>query len=144
MRRVETFDERVIRLAQVARERGIKVYQEQSTGRWFATSASRPGTAHYVTAVSCTCEGFIFSGACSHNAALLAKLSWLPRVAGDEPATMACRVCGGGGETWSEGDWSPDECWVCRGTGHVDVVIDRIGSDNIVEFPRVDSPRPAA
>ena len=142
MRRVETFDERVIRLAQVARERGIKVYQEQSTGRWFATSASRPGTAHYVTGLSCRCEGFTFSGACSHHSALLARLGWLPRVADELPATVACSVCGGSGEIWSEGNWSPDTCFVCRGIGHVDVVVDR--PTNVVPFREVDSPRPAA
>jgi len=144
MRRVETFDERVVRLARQARTRGVQVYQELSTGAWFATSASRPGRAHYVTAVSCTCEGFVFSGACTHNAALLDRLGWLPQVVDDMPATMSCRPCEGTGQIWSEGEWSPDQCFVCSGTGRVDVVIHHIGPNNIVDFPRIDSPRPAA
>ena len=140
----ETYDERIVRLARQAQAKGVKVFQELSTGAWFATSASQPGKAHYLTAVSCTCEGFIFSGACTHNAALLAKLGWLPPVAEELPATMPCLACRGAGEVWSEGSWSPDRCFVCSGTGAGDVVIDRISPDNIVEFPRVDSPRPAA
>ena len=141
----ETHDERVVRLARQAQVKGVKVFQELSTGAWFATSASRPGQAHYVTAVSCSCEGFVFSGACSHNAALLDRLGWLPRVTEELPATVACSVCRGSGELWAEGSWSPDTCFVCRGIGRVEV-IDRIGpvADNIVEFPRSDRPRPAA
>ncbi len=140
----ETRDERVVRLARVARERGIKVYQELSTGAWFATSASQPGKAHYLTAVSCTCEGFIFSGACTHNAALLDRLGWLP-AAEPAPATMPCLACRGSGQIWSEGSWSADRCFICSGTGQVDVVLDRIGpvADNVIPFP-VERPRPAA
>jgi len=136
----ETPDARIVRLAQVARERGIQVYQELSTGAWFATSASRPGTAHYLTAVSCTCEGFIFSGACSHHSALLAKLGWLP-VVESASSPVPCTACTGSGQLWSEGQWSADSCGFCNGAGHVDVVIDC--PTNVVSFPVTDD-RPAA
>ena len=138
----ETRDERVVRLARVARERGIKVYQEQSTGCWFATSASQPGKAHYVTGVSCACEGFVHTGACTHNAALLDSLGWLPAVE-PAPATMPCLACRGAGELWSQGSWTADRCEFCSGRGCVDVVVDRVPT-NVIEFPRSDSPRDAA
>ncbi len=143
---METIDQRILRLARVARERGIRVYSDDAGTQWFATSASQVGVLHYVTAVSCSCRGFIFSGACSHNAALLARLGWLPRIADESPATVACSVCSGKGEVWTEGSWSPDQCWYCQGSGRRDLVIDHISpvADNIVEFPRIDSPRPAA
>jgi hypothetical protein len=130
----ETPDQRVVRLARVARERGIQVYQELSTGAWFATSASRPGHAHYLTAVSCTCEGFIFSGACTHNAALLDRLGWLPPVA-DAPETVACTFCKGTGRFWAEGDFSDSACGCCGERGwFYDIVIDRAPA-NVTNFP---------
>jgi len=66
------------------------------------------------------------------------------RVADESPATVACSVCGGSGEVWSEGSWSPDRCFVCAGAGVVDVAIDHVVENNIVEFPRTDDRRPAA
>jgi len=140
---METHDERIVRLARTARERGIRVYSDDAGQQWFATSSSQPGVLHYVTAVSCTCRGFVFSGACTHNAALLDRQNWLPRVVEELPATVPCYPCDGTGEIWSKGEWSPDQCWYCSGTGAVDVVNDRV-PDNIIEFPRSEQPRPAA
>lgn len=141
---METYDERIVRLARQAREQGIRVYSHDAGKQWFASSASTPGTLHYITAVSCSSKGFIFSGACTHNAALLDRLGWLPRIAEELPATMPCLVCRGAGEVWSEGSWSPDRCFVCRGFGLLDVVADRLPAGNVIEFPITDDCRPAA
>ena len=141
---MESHDASIVRLARTARQRGIQVFQEVATGYWFATSTSKPGTLHRVTAVSCDCLGFVAHQRCTHHSALLARLGWLPQVADESPATVACSACGGKGKIWSEGEWSPDTCFVCQGSGHVDVFVDRISPDNIVDFPRIDSPRPAA
>ena len=62
------------RLAGVARDRGIRLYQEATTGAWFATSATTPGAVYDVTGYSCTCPGFCHHQRCSHHAALLERL----------------------------------------------------------------------
>ncbi len=139
---METYDERIVRLARQARERGVRIYSDDAGKQWFATSSSQPGVLHYITAASCTCRGFVFSGACTHNAALLDRLGWLPAVE-PAPATMPCLACRGAGEIWSEGSWSPDTCFICQGTGAVDVVADRVPT-NVIEFPVTDDRRPAA
>jgi len=138
---METHDASIIRLAQVARERGIQVFREVTTGCWFASSASKPGTLHRVTALSCDCLGFVAHQRCSHHSALLAKLGWLPQVDGQSPATVACSACGGTGDVWREGQWSADTCFCCAGSG---VVVDRVPANNIVQFPMTDDRRPAA
>ena len=70
------------RLAAKAEAEGVVIYAEGS--RWYATSRSQPGARHRVTAWSCDCKGFIFTGECGHHSLLLARLGWLP---GAEPAT---------------------------------------------------------
>jgi hypothetical protein len=72
------------RLAEQGRGNGVQIFQELSTGAWYATSASRAGGLHYLTGLSCTCEGFIYAGRCQHHAMLLERLGWLPDVADDE------------------------------------------------------------
>jgi len=139
---MESHDASIVRLAQVARERGIQVFQEVATGAWFATSTSKPGTLHRVTALSCDCLGFVAHQRCTHHSALLALLGWLPEVE-SAPTAMPCGSCRGAGEMWSEGNWSPDRCWVCQGTGALDVVADRVPT-NVVPFPVTDDRRPAA
>jgi hypothetical protein len=136
---MESHDASIIRLARTARERGIQVFREVTTGQWFATSASKPETLHRVTALSCDCLGFVAHQRCSHHSALLAKLGWLP-VVDELPATMPCLACQGSGQIWSEGSWSPDRCFSCAGSG---VVVDRVPT-NVIPFPRSDRPRPAA
>ena len=90
------------RLAGVARGRGIRLFREAATGAWFATSATKRGTVYYVTGLSCSCEGFVHHQRCSHHAALLARLNWLPAVA------PPCARCRGRGFTFAEA--GPD-CW---------------------------------
>jgi hypothetical protein len=84
------------RLAEQGRGNGVQIFQELSTGAWYATSASRAGALHYLTGLSCTCEGFIYAGRCQHHAMLLERLGWLPDVADDEtdpePATTPAPV----------------------------------------------------
>ena len=93
------------RLAGLARDRGIRLYQERATGAWYATSATDPGAVYHLTGYSCSCPGFTAWQRCSHHAALLDRLGWLPDIAAVTPAptpitaaaTAPCRACGGRG-----------------------------------------------
>jgi len=104
-RRRPTTPEDLHRLAGLARDRGIRLFQESATGAWFATSATDANACYYVTGYSCTCEGFVYHQRCSHHAALLARLGWLPDIAAvttaptpiTAAATVPCRACGGRG-----------------------------------------------
>ena len=87
--RPETIDQARTRLAQRARESGVKLRVDVNTGRWYATSVSRPGLEHFVTAHSCTCEGFIRRQRCVHHSAVLAAIGWLPDAADDPDDTAA-------------------------------------------------------
>ncbi len=62
----ETVDQARHRLAQQARESGVKV-RIGSDGRFFVSSASRFGHEHFVTAWSCDCDGFAQRGRCMHR-----------------------------------------------------------------------------
>jgi hypothetical protein len=73
---VESVDQARKRLAAKARKGGVKITFADD-GRWFASSVSKPGTRHFVTAYSCDCVGFFNHGRCKHNAALLSMLGWL-------------------------------------------------------------------
>jgi len=100
------------RLAGVARERGIRLYQERATGAWYSTSATDANACYYVTGYSCTCAGFVYHQQCSHHAALLARLGWLPAVAGATTNVVAavappCARCRGRGFTYAEA--GPDQ-----------------------------------
>ena len=99
------------RLAGLARERNVQVFQDAPSGRWYATSATRPGACYYVTGLSCECEGFVYHQRCSHHAALLERLNWLPPVADAANALVAvappCARCHNRGFTYAEA--GPDE-----------------------------------
>jgi hypothetical protein len=77
-RQTETFAQVVHRLAAKAGAEGSALYQDEVTGRWFASSRRNPGTLHQLTAVSCTCPGFIRHGMCGHLAMLLLELDYVP------------------------------------------------------------------
>jgi hypothetical protein len=77
----ETIDQARIRLAQKARESGVKV-RIGSDGRFFVSSASRFGHEHFVTGWSCDCDGFARHGRCMHHSAVLACIGWLPTADG--------------------------------------------------------------
>ncbi len=87
--RPEAIDQARTRLAQRARESGVKLRVDVNTGRWYATSVSRPGMEHFCTAHSCTCEGFIRHQRCIHHSAVLACIGWLPDAADDPGDTAA-------------------------------------------------------
>ena len=74
------------RLADQGRANGVLLLTEGISGARYATSASAPGVIYYLTAYSCTCQGFTYAGRCQHHALLLAELGWLPDVAADDPA----------------------------------------------------------
>ena len=89
------------RLAGQAQAKGVRLYSELVSGERFASSASRPGTVHRLTAYSCTCEGFCRWQRCMHLSALLSELGWIPPACGPcqgtgvEPDCKGHRVAGG-------------------------------------------------
>jgi len=94
------------RLADQGRANGVRLPSECVTGERFATSATDPGAVHSLTGFSCSCPGFVYHQRCSHHAALLERLNWLPAVAGDAPAPVPCSGCRGRGWVYVEdGDW---------------------------------------
>ena len=127
-----------------ANDKGVNIYRIESTGQFIATSGTTVTVAYATDGVSCECAAAVHGDpVCQHRAAYWAAQGML--TLGDAaPATMPCYPCDGTGKIWSEGSWSPDQCWYCSGTGQVDVVLDRIGPDNVVPFPAIERPRPAA
>ncbi len=95
------------RLADKARTDGIRLFRDKS-GRYFASSASKPGTLHYVTGYSCDCLGFVTHHRCKHHAALMTALGWVEDKRDPEPepptpistcnAISPCGECAGMGE----------------------------------------------
>src|SRR3954468_22605258 len=101
------------RLADLAQERGLRVF-EASPNHWFCTSASDPFKLHVVTGFSCDCQGFMHHQRCSHHAALLAHLGWLPELEVAVPAP--CRTCHGRGQIYSEYWLELRGCYACDGS----------------------------
>ena len=130
--RRESVDAAFHRLAAEARRQGVTVYRIEGTKgpAWFSPSQSRPGTAHHLTAVSCTCQAFLRWQRCRHLARLLDVLGWLPTVTGDPdpappaigpPSAPPCGFCHGRG--WAYSEWfasagaNRPPCRQCAGTG---------------------------
>jgi hypothetical protein len=89
----ETREEAVARLAQKARDLGVRLVRD-GDGRHYASSISRPGTWHYVTGWSCDCQGFATHQRCMHHSALLSALGWDGSTPEPETITTpACRTC---------------------------------------------------
>ena len=79
----ETEAQALHRLAAQATARGIKIIQNIVTNAHFATSASRPGTLHKVTLLSCDCVGFLRHARCTHYALVLEMYHSLPPIVAD-------------------------------------------------------------
>jgi hypothetical protein len=77
IRTIETREQALQRLLQVARECGTRILRDHE-GLYYATSASEPDLLHLVTRDSCSCRGFTAHGRCRHVAALLDYLGQLP------------------------------------------------------------------
>ncbi len=98
---VETRDQALRRLLQVARESGVRLLRD-SSGEMWTTSVSEPEWLHKVEPDSCTCRGFARAGRCRHQASLLSHLGYLddPDPDPETPAVseVSCGECGGHGE----------------------------------------------
>jgi hypothetical protein len=126
-----------------ANDKGVKIYRIESTGQFIATSGTTVTTAYAVDGVRCECAAAVHGDpVCQHRAAYWAAQGMLT-VEETVPATRACYPCDGSGQVWSEGSWSPDPCFYCRGKGRVDTHIDRVPA-NVIAFPVTDDRRPAA
>jgi hypothetical protein len=104
------------RLADLAQERGLRVF-ELGPNRWFCTSHTDPFALHVVTGLSCDCRSFLHHQRCSHHAALLAHLGWLPELEVESPAPQQCFWCSGSGRIPNDQHERYDRCEPCGGTG---------------------------
>jgi hypothetical protein len=98
----ESRDQMILRLAQRARESGVRIIRDRHDGRFYVSSASCPGMWHYTTAVSCDCKGFASHGHYMHHSALLVALGWVAEDPEPEPTSptplIRCETCNGTGE----------------------------------------------
>jgi hypothetical protein len=108
------------RLAALAHERGLRVF-ETPANHWWCTSHSEPFRLHCVTAYTCDCVGFPSCGRCMHHALLLDHLGWLPELPDDDLSTTVdtpahCSNCSGGGViVFRSGN--QERCPQCGGSG---------------------------
>ncbi len=122
---VETRTDALRRLAQVARESGVKLMRD-TNGDYWATSVSEPGWLYRLEPDSCGCRGFAMHRRCRHVAALWSHLGYLedPEDPGPTPPA-SCPTCHGTGSecgTVASGrSWRYDSivCTSCHGTGTV-------------------------
>jgi hypothetical protein len=102
------------RLADLAQARGLRVF-EAGPNQWFYTSHTDPFALHTVTGFSCDCRGFLHQQRCTHHAALLVHLGWLPEIEAATPTPADCPACSGCGvvvyRTFEE------RCPACGGSG---------------------------
>lgn len=105
----ETGYEALARLANKARSEGVKLYRDQATGTYVATSGTDAAKAYVVTPHTCECQGFASHGRCKHIGALHAAIGWIAKsvvmpapvvtiIVGETiPATPVCTHCDGRG-----------------------------------------------
>jgi hypothetical protein len=123
---VETREDALRRLLQIARESGVRLLRDDSGEMW-ATSVSDPDWLHKVEPNFCGCRGFARVGRCRHIAALWSYLGYFD----PEPPTpiSTCNACGEcqgqgmvsgtistGSTTWRYGSIT---CPDCDGAGTV-------------------------
>jgi hypothetical protein len=125
----ETREAAVRRLAEQARQRGVKLVRDRNDGRHYASSISEPGAWHLVTGYSCDCIGFQRHQRCMHHSALLAALGWIndevpepePLEPLTSPGSSECHECLGSGfaRVYFGGglsDWVAAPCTACDAT----------------------------
>jgi hypothetical protein len=113
------------RLAENARNRGVRILREATSGEYYATSGSDPELCYRVTGYSCSCPGFLRWSRCGHHSLLLLTLGWLPEddpdptppIAAARTASIPCTVCNGKGTEHPFGDHLAVVCLTCSGTG---------------------------
>jgi hypothetical protein len=81
-------DEAIRRLARKARAEGVHLYRDSRDGRYYASSVSHPGKMHYITGLSCDCQGFATHQRCKHHSALLVALGWVVDDPAPEPSPL--------------------------------------------------------
>jgi hypothetical protein len=124
---IETRTEALRRLAQVARESGVRLLRDDAGEMW-TTSVSEPGWLYKVEPDRCGCRGFAMYRRCRHVAALLSHLGYFDPEPESTPISAAaispCAECGGLGEVQDlevrqfgrfAMQWAP--CSTCQGTG---------------------------
>jgi hypothetical protein len=131
----ETEREAIARLLDKAKTEGVTIVRDHTDGRFYASSVSRPGAMHYVTAYSCTCIGFSRHQRCKHLVALWSHLGYFgpePDLEPTSPAAVAVVHVPG---HWSTGGWlisTRDISWTSPTTtiaiSDIDVV--RISGDD--------------
>jgi len=121
---IESRTDALRRLAQVARESGVKLMRD-TDGEYWATSVSEPGWLYRLEPDSCGCRGFAMHRRCRHVAALHAHLGWLDSPEPTPPAPAPCSECQGTGQTcgtvstgrsWT---FASITCIACHGVGRI-------------------------
>ena len=101
----ETEREDIARLLDKAKAEGVTIVRDHTDGRFYASSVSKPGAMHYVTAYSCTCIGFCRHQRCKHLVALWSHLGYFDPEPDSEPtpppAVAVTHVPG----AWGPGGW---------------------------------------
>jgi hypothetical protein len=106
----ETEREAIARLLAKAKVEGVTIVRDHTDGRFYASSVSKPGAMHYVTAYSCTCIGFSRHQRCKHLVALWSHLGYFGPEPDPEP-TPAC--CPAVAVVHVPGAWGPGGYLVC-------------------------------
>ncbi len=101
--------EDLLRLANQAEAKGVRILVDPRTGQHVATSASDPTRCYHVDVENgCTCRGYAVWQRCQHHALLLAELGLIPDPDPDPVVTEVVVL-----------DEQPAACRSCRGAGWI-------------------------